>query len=62
MSSPDTPFRCTCTPGLPALLARLGCSLALSTYQAGKVVLVAADGDRLVQLARNFRQPMGMAA
>lgn len=56
-------FACTHSPNLPEILGRLNCSLALSTYQAGKVVIVSAiDGDRLIQLPRTFPKPMGIAA
>lgn len=40
----------------------LGCSIAISTYQAGKVIFISAqDQDRLVQLPRTFEKPMGIA-
>ncbi len=57
------PFACTHTPEFPALLARLGCSLALSTYQAGKVIFLSPseDGGTLTQLPRQFDKPMGLA-
>jgi uncharacterized protein (TIGR03032 family) len=55
------PFACTHTPELPELLARLNCSLAISTYQAGKVMMVSSDGERLQLLPRRFDTPMGMA-
>ncbi|MEL7003126.1 MAG: hypothetical protein AAFN93_10370, partial [Bacteroidota bacterium] len=36
---------------LPELLHQLGCSLAISTYQAGKVIFISAkDANTLVQL------------
>jgi uncharacterized protein (TIGR03032 family) len=60
-SRPTTPFSCTHTPQVPDLLVELGCSLAVSTYQAGKLILVAAEGERLVQLPRTFDTPMGLA-
>lgn len=50
------------SPQVPELLYRLGVTLALSTYQAGKVVLLSAkDENSLVQLPRTFAQPMGIA-
>ncbi|HEY9488596.1 MAG TPA: TIGR03032 family protein [Chryseosolibacter sp.] len=56
-------FTCTHSPNLPELLSRLGCSVALSTYQAGKVVFISAvDENRLIQLPRTFQKPMGIAA
>jgi uncharacterized protein (TIGR03032 family) len=59
---PTRPFSCRHTPELPELLADLGCSLVLSTYQAGKVILLSSDGERIVQLPRTFEMPMGIAA
>lgn len=59
---PDpVPFQLVCTPAVPELLRRLECSLAVSTYQAGKVVFISASSDeRLVQLPRSFQRPMAM--
>ena len=59
---PLPPFSCTFTTNLPELLRQLGCTLALSTYQAGKVVLLSAvDDERLIQLPRTFQKAMGIA-
>jgi uncharacterized protein (TIGR03032 family) len=59
---PPPPFSCTYTPQVPALLHGLGCSIALSTYQAGKVVFLSAkDEQSLSQLPRNFEKAMGVA-
>lgn len=56
------PFSCQYTPQIPQLLQQLNCSIAISTYQAGKVVLIAAkDENSLVQLPRNFEKAMGIA-
>lgn len=56
------PFSCTFSPNVPELLQQLNCTLALSTYQAGKVVLLSSvDGNRLMQLPRSFQRPMGIA-
>lgn len=54
------PFACTFTPALAELLAQLNCSLALSTYQAGKVLLLGSDGESIHCLPRTFDTPMGM--
>ncbi|MFK7932990.1 MAG: TIGR03032 family protein [Saprospiraceae bacterium] len=57
-----TPFACTFTPNFPELLQHLGCSLALTTFQAGKVVLISAkNNEELVQLPRTFIKAMGIA-
>ncbi len=61
-STPPPPFSCTYTPNLPELLQQLGCTIALSTYQAGKVIFLSAkSNEKLVQLPRNFAKPMGIA-
>ena len=55
------PFTCSYSPNLPALLIKLNCSLAISTYQAGKVIFISAKNDQqLIQLPRTFRKPMGI--
>jgi uncharacterized protein (TIGR03032 family) len=54
------PFACTFTPDVPGILSDLGCTLVLSTYQAGKVILLSAGPNGLVQLPRTFAKPMGM--
>jgi uncharacterized protein (TIGR03032 family) len=56
-----TPFQCTYTAGIPELLAELGCTLVLSTYQAGKVIFLSAHPGGLIQLPRSFQKPMGLA-
>ncbi len=61
-TSPPPPFSCTYTPNLPELLRQLGCTIALSTFQAGKVIFLSAkNDDELTQLPRNFAKPMGIA-
>lgn len=49
------------TASFPELLRSLQCSLAVSTYQAGKLVLLRADGDVVNTHFRNFNRPMGIA-
>jgi len=62
MSQPLPPFSCTHPPAFSQLLYDLGCTIAITTYQAGKVIFISAqDPDRLVQLPRTFDKPMGMA-
>ncbi len=54
------PFSCTFSPQLPELLLKLNCSIAITTYQAGKLVLVSpSDENRLSMLPRTFAKPMG---
>ena len=49
------------TSNLPALLKQLGISLVVSTYQAGKVIIVRNDGGKLNTHFRTFSKPMGIA-
>ncbi|WP_183095641.1 TIGR03032 family protein [Nocardioides stalactiti] len=46
---------------LPGLLARAGCALLVSTYQAGQVVAVGVAEGRLTFAFRRFDHAMGMA-
>ena len=55
------PLRSIHTSNFPELLAQLSTSLAVTTYQAGKLVLLRADGDRLNSHFRTLRKPMGLA-
>jgi len=65
MQQPDpslAPFACQYTTQVPELLTRLGCTLAITTYQAGKLVLISPkDEHSLIQLPRTFDKPMGIA-
>jgi len=56
-----TPFGSVYSPQLPELLAKLNISLMISTYQAGKVVMISPQGtESLVTLPRTFEKPMGI--
>ena len=60
--SPPPPFSYSYSPNMPELLLGLNASIALSTYQTGKVVVFSAkDQNALIQLPRTFPKPMGMA-
>lgn len=60
--TPLAPFSCQYTSHVPEILLKLGCSLAVTTYQAGKLVLISPkDENVLVQLPRTFDKPMGIA-
>ena len=50
------------TANFPDLLTHFGSSLALTTYQAGKLVLLRADGGTINTHFRSFNRPMGLAA
>src|SRR5262245_54052361 len=49
------------THSLPPLLSRLGVSLLVSTYQAGKVVTVGVAAGELTLSYHNFERAMGLA-
>ena len=49
------------TSNFPTLLDELGISLAVTTYQAGRLVFVRSEGDHLNTHFRTFDRPMGMA-
>ena len=55
------PLRSVHTADFPDLLAQLGASLLVTTYQAGKLVIVRADGSALNTHFRGFNRPMGLA-
>ena len=62
MSQPLPPFSCTFSPTVPDILHGLNATIAITTYQAGKVIFISAqDKDHLIQLPRNFEKPMGLA-
>jgi uncharacterized protein (TIGR03032 family) len=62
-SSAETePLRSVHTSNLPALFAELGISLIVSTYQAGKAIVVRNDNGALNTHFRTFAKPMGIAA
>ena len=61
-ATPVAPFSCTYSAHVPELLQKLNCTLAISTYQAGKLIFLSAkDENTLVQLPRTFARPMGIA-
>src|SRR4051794_9957763 len=55
------PLRSKHTANFPALLDRLGVSVAVTTYQAGKLVLLRAEGEKVNTHFRDLRRPMGLA-
>jgi uncharacterized protein (TIGR03032 family) len=58
---PLPPLRSVHTDSFPALLRQYGISILVTTYQAGKLVILRADGDRLNTHFRDFPKPMGIA-
>ena len=62
MNNALAPFSCTYTSQIPELLSKLKCSIAISTYQAGKLIFISPkDENSLIQLPRTFEKPMGIA-
>lgn len=61
MSSDFQPFSASISGRFAQLLSELGCSLALSTYKAGKLILLSMVNGQVTQLPRSFNKPMGMA-
>ena len=62
MNQPPPPFSCTYSPNVAELLNQLGCSIAITTYQAGKLIFISPNGpDHLMQLPRDFKKAMGLA-
>jgi uncharacterized protein (TIGR03032 family) len=59
--SRDTEVRFHHSAGLPAVLEEAGCSLLVSTYQAGQLVAVGVAGGRLAFSFRGFDRAMGVA-
>jgi uncharacterized protein (TIGR03032 family) len=57
----DVPLRSVHTSSLPALLDQLGASLLITTYQAGKLIVVRPQDGVANTHFRNFPQPMGLA-
>ncbi len=61
MTPPDVDLRSVHTTTLPTVLGQLGLSVLVSTYQAGKLIVVRADGGVVNTHFRNFDTPMGLA-
>ena len=55
------PLRSVHTSNLPEILEHLGCSLMVSTYQAGRLVMLRAQDGVLNTHFRSFEKPMGLA-
>ncbi|MCR4412220.1 MAG: TIGR03032 family protein [Thermoguttaceae bacterium] len=54
-------IECAASAGFQQWLAQAGGSVAISTYQAGKVAMVGWDGRQVTLLMRQFDKPLGMA-
>lgn len=62
-SPADTPniIECSADDGFTTWIATAGGSLAITTYQAGKLALVGWNGQQVTVLLRQFSKPMGLA-
>ena len=61
MSTLTSPGRYLHSADFPALLQDLRASLFVTTYQAGKLIVVRAGPGHLCSLVRSLDQPMGVA-
>ncbi len=57
----DEPLRSVHTSSFPQILEQLGISILVTTYQAGKLVALRADGGVINTHFRVFNKPMGLA-
>lgn len=60
-TSAADPLRSVHTTSFPELLRQLGASLLVTTYQAGKLVVLREDAGVLNTHFRNLQKPMGLA-
>jgi uncharacterized protein (TIGR03032 family) len=60
-SPPSEAISCTADSGFLNWLSQANGSLLITTYQAGKVLLVGWNGQQVTLLARQFTKPMGVA-
>ena len=58
----NEPMRSVHTNNFPGILQQLNISLVVSTYQAGKLIVLRADGEQINTHFRMFPKPMGIAA
>ena len=63
-TAPDarTPLRSVHTQSFLQVLQQLGLSLVVSTYQAGKLIVIRAEAEAVNTHFRVFQKPMGLAA
>lgn len=55
------PLKCVNTSNFASILSQLGVSLLVTTYQAGKLIIVRAEDQNLNVHFHNFPMPMGLA-
>ncbi len=57
------PFSTSYSPDLAELFNRLNCSLAITTFQSGKLIFVSpGSDDSMTMMLRSFHSPMGLCA
>ncbi len=61
-AEPEADFGCEYSANLPALLKHLNISLAFTSYQAQRLMLVRTDGVTLDVNFKHFPRPMGLTA
>ena len=61
MNTQDIPLNSVHTTNFPEILNQLGISLVVSTYQAGKLIVLRADNNTINTHFRTFDRPMGLA-
>jgi uncharacterized protein (TIGR03032 family) len=61
LGAEPSPLRSVHTTSFPAILDQLGSALLVTTYQAGKLVVLRSDGGVINTHFRAFNKPMGMA-
>ena len=59
--APGATLACVADAGFAGWIAAFPGAVAVTTYQAGKVVLFGWDGSRVTVLPRHFDKPMGLA-
>ncbi|RYY02104.1 MAG: TIGR03032 family protein [Gammaproteobacteria bacterium] len=55
-------FSCQYSDNLPAIFKQLNISVAFTSYQAGRLMLVRSDGKKLDVNFKSFTRPMGLSA
>jgi len=54
-------FSCEHTSNIPQILKSLNISLAFTSYQAGRLMIVRSDGEKLDVNYKSFQRPMGLS-
>jgi uncharacterized protein (TIGR03032 family) len=60
-AQPESPLASVHTSNFAPILSQWGISLLISTYQAGKLIVIRPDGDVINTHFRVFPRPMGLA-